>query len=54
MEIINVSGYTHNEKKHIYSKYLLPEAISKAGLDPTTHDFQVPDETVEKIIHDYC
>lgn len=54
MEIINVSGYTHNEKKHIYSKYLVPESIKKAGLDPQKHFFEVKDETVEKLIGDYC
>jgi len=42
MEIINVSGYTHDEKKHIYQNYLLPEAIKKAGLNPNLHKFDVP------------
>ena len=32
MEIINVAGYTHNEKRHILDQYLLPEAIRNAGL----------------------
>ena len=54
MEIINVSGYTHNEKKHIYSKYLVPEAIKKAGLNNEIHDFLIIYDAVEKIIHDYC
>ena len=38
MEIIEVAGYTFNEKKHILDKYLLPQAIIKAGL---TNDFEL-------------
>ena len=29
MDIVNVSGYTHNEKKHILQNYLLKDAIKK-------------------------
>ena len=32
MEIIQIAGYTHKEKKHILSNYLYPDAIKKAGL----------------------
>ncbi len=32
MEIIEIAGYTHKEKKHILSAYLYPDAIKKAGL----------------------
>lgn len=32
MEIINVSGYTFDEKKHILDEYLVPEALENAGL----------------------
>ncbi len=33
MEIIEVSGYTFNEKKFIFQKYLQPKAIKNSGLD---------------------
>ena len=32
MEIIEIAGYTHTEKRHIMDSYLIPEAIEKAGL----------------------
>lgn len=37
MEIIEVAGYTFEEKKHILDKYLLPNAIKNAGLVEGTH-----------------
>ena len=33
MEMIEVSGYTFNEKKFIYDKYLKPRAIKNVKLD---------------------
>jgi Lon-like ATP-dependent protease len=33
MEVIEVSGYTFNEKKFIFQKYLQPKAIKNSGLD---------------------
>ena len=52
MEIIEVAGYTFNEKKHILDKYLLPQAIIKAGL---TNDFlSIPEEVKNFIIENYC
>jgi ATP-dependent Lon protease len=39
MEIIEVAGYTFEEKNHILNKYLYPEAIQKAGLVEGTHQF---------------
>jgi len=32
MEIIELAGYTHQEKRQIMDSYLIPEAIQKAGL----------------------
>lgn len=67
MEIIEVSGYTFNEKKFIFQKYLQPRGIKNAGLDDLTGKIfiddnnliQVPkysinDKTVDKLINDYC
>lgn len=54
MEIIEVSGYTFNEKKFIYEKYLKPKAIKNAGLEPyNTHDL-IEESAVNKLINDYC
>jgi len=54
MEIINVSGYTYNEKLKIYNGYLYPEAIKKAGLNTDIHKFEVSNEAWDKIINEYC
>lgn len=32
MEIIEIAGYTHSEKRHILESFLLPEAVQNAGL----------------------
>lgn len=34
MERIEVSGYTINEKKEIFKKYLLKKSMDEAGLSP--------------------
>lgn len=54
MEIIEVAGYTFQEKKHILNQYLLPEAIQKAGLIEGTHKFSIPEQTRDYIIDNYC
>jgi Lon-like ATP-dependent protease len=55
MEFIEVSGYTFNEKKYIFEKYLKPKAINNSGLDEhLCHKFTMDDETVNKLINDYC
>lgn len=33
MEMIEIAGYTFEEKQHILNKYLYPEAVQKAGLE---------------------
>lgn len=67
MEIIEVSGYTFNEKKFIFQKYLQPKAIVNSGLDNISSRvvtdennvireprFSVEEKTIEKLINDYC
>lgn len=67
MEIIEVSGYTFNEKKFIFSRYLQPKAIENSGLNNiknivgidqnNTHkepNFSIDEKTVDKLINDYC
>lgn len=50
MEIIEVAGYTFEEKKHILNKYLLPEALQKAGLIEGNHKFDFPEASRDYII----
>jgi len=67
MEVIEVSGYTFNEKKFIFSKYLQPKAIqnsglnnvkSRVGIDENNNvrepKFSIEDKTVDKLINEYC
>jgi len=54
MEIIEVSGYTFEEKRHILNKYLLPEAIQRAGLMEDQHQFSIPESVRDYIIENYC
>lgn len=54
MEIIEVSGYTFNEKKYIYEKYLKPKAIQNSGLSSQSKQEFIDDTTVNKLINDYC
>jgi len=54
MEVIWVSGYTHNEKKHILWKYLYNKAIESNGLEDYQHLIELTEEAVNKLIIDYC
>jgi ATP-dependent Lon protease len=49
-----VAGYTHNEKRNILDRYLLPEAISNAGLDREKHNFTITEEVKDYIIQNYA
>ena len=53
MEIIKVSGYTHNEKRHILDQHLFKRAIDNAGLDHELHKFQITEKVKDYIIHNY-
>jgi Lon-like ATP-dependent protease len=54
MEIINVAGYTHNEKKHILEKYLLPAAVKNTGLLNSGVSFHISEDVKDFIIKNYC
>lgn len=54
MEVINVSGYTHAEKKHIMEKYLMPQEISRAGLTGREKEFQINEDAKKELIENYC
>lgn len=49
MEIIQLSGYTYQEKLEISKRYLVPKAISNFGLD----NFGLCDITLNEIINGY-
>lgn len=50
MEIIELSGYTENEKEHIAKDYLVPKQIAKHGLEGR---LTISDKAVRAIIHSY-
>ncbi len=51
MELIEISGYTKNEKFAIAKDHLLPETLKEHGLD--ADKFQVDDEALKVIIEKY-
>jgi len=51
MEVIEISGYTAEEKLHIAREHLLPDVLADHGLTPA--ELAVPDETLRAIIEDY-
>ena len=51
MEIINMSGYTVEEKVEIAKKHLLPKQLKEHGL--TTDDLQIGKKQLEKIVVGY-
>ncbi len=51
MEIIEVSGYTIQEKIQIAKKHLLPKQIRESGLKKK--DIQMPIATIEKVVEQY-
>src|SRR5438477_11263248 len=51
MEIIRIAGYTENEKVEIAHKHLIPNALSKHGLD--SKEWSIDDEALLLIIRRY-
>jgi ATP-dependent Lon protease len=49
MEVIQLSGYTYEEKLEISKRYLVPKAVSNFGLD----NFGLDDAILSEIIHGY-
>jgi ATP-dependent Lon protease len=54
MEIIHIAGYTHNEKRHILDKYLMPEAVNHAGLMNGNVKYSFTETVKDYIIQNYC
>jgi len=51
MEIIRIAGYTENEKVEIARKHLIPNSITKHGLDPK--DWSIDDEGLLTLVRRY-
>ncbi len=51
MEIINLAGYTVEEKLHIARKYLVPRQVEANGLKPSQVTFK--DEAINEIVASY-
>lgn len=51
MEVIEISGYTEDEKKHIAVKYLVPKKMAEHGLKKG--DFTITDSAVLEIVRSY-
>jgi len=51
MEVINIPGYTEEEKLHIAKQYLIPENIEEHGLSDELIEFE--DDAVSRIINAY-
>ena len=51
MEVLQLAGYTEQEKVEIAKRFLAPKAIEGAGL--TTENIDVPDEAFQTIIQRY-
>ncbi|MEK7204501.1 MAG: S16 family serine protease, partial [candidate division NC10 bacterium] len=51
MEIIEISGYTEEEKLHIANKYLLPRQLNEHGIGKKYLEFT--DEAILKIVQSY-
>jgi ATP-dependent Lon protease len=51
MEIIQLAGYTEEEKLHIATRYLVPRQLKEAGLKEG--QLQLPDETIQAVISRY-
>jgi ATP-dependent Lon protease len=51
LEIINISGYTENEKLQIAKKHIIPKLLSENGLNNA--DFSINDEAILILIRKY-
>ncbi len=51
MEIIELQGYTEEEKVHIAFQYLIPRQIDENGI--TTEQIEFPEEAVRYVIRHY-
>ncbi len=51
MEVIELSGYTHEEKFHIARRHLMPKQIKEHGIKP--EQLIMPDDVLDRVISHY-
>jgi ATP-dependent Lon protease len=51
MEVIQLAGYTAEEKHHIAKRYLIPRQIERNGLTPDK--IEIKDEAIDVVIEEY-
>lgn len=51
MEVIEVTGYTEEEKMHIANKYIIPKQLKKHGM--TKKQLSITKDVLEKVISNY-
>ena len=51
MEVIEISGYTYEEKFNIAKRYLIPKALSDHNLDSST--MKISDGAIKEIVNNY-
>jgi ATP-dependent Lon protease len=51
MELIQISGYTEDEKVKIAERYLLPKQLKNHGLKP--QQLQIPEATLLRVVREY-
>ncbi|GFZ31820.1 Lon protease [Clostridium zeae] len=51
MEVIEVSGYTYEEKYHIVKKYLIPKQLEEHGIK--NNEIKITDNAIKSIIEGY-
>ena len=51
MEIIEISGYTEEEKLHIVNRYIFPRQLDEHGINRKL--LEIPDETILMVIQSY-
>jgi ATP-dependent Lon protease len=51
MEIIDLQGYTEEEKRHIAFRYLVPRQIKENGIKP--EDIEFPEDSISYIVRHY-
>ncbi len=51
MEVIELPGYTHEEKLNIAKQHLIPKQVTAHGI--TAENIEIPDETILALAHGY-
>ena len=51
LEVVQISGYTEEEKVHIATRHLIPKQMERTGLQPK--ELRIEDKAVQAIIHGY-